>query len=220
MGSRNPEKEMKKRYGALETFSRLVQSALKSSKTKSKKLVGMKKELQDYFMSLDEAFRLYKDDIMEKDAKSHDIFNGKDESDKDNYPYNDGWSESVMEKYLVLSELLEEKIDELEDGEVAHVEDKPAVQEENPEYLDTEVESEKASLHQSINAFANEVNDKEELTLSSAGAMEKFSEKLKNRLELLRYKSRKVKDKLRTEINDFCNTETAKLDSVLLQICT
>ena len=124
-----------------------------------------------------------------------------------------------MEKYLILTKLLEEKIDDLEGGEKVQ-EEKPSVLEENPDHLDTEVESEKDSLSQSITAFANEVNDSAEITLVGAGAMEKFSEKLKNRLELLRYKSRKVKDKLRTEVNDFCNTETAKLDSVLLQICT
>jgi hypothetical protein len=52
MGSRNLEKDMLKRFGILETYAKMVNSALKSFKTKSKKVVSMKKELRKYFLAL------------------------------------------------------------------------------------------------------------------------------------------------------------------------
>ena len=47
MSTRNAEKEMMKKFGAFETYSKLIKGTLKSSKTKPKKLVVMKKELHD-----------------------------------------------------------------------------------------------------------------------------------------------------------------------------
>ena len=218
MGSRNPEKEMLKRHGTLETYAKMVDSALKSAKTKSKKLVDMKKELQQYFLAYDEAYRLYRADVIAKDATTSDAFNGQDGDGNESFPYNDNWSSGVMDKLMTLTESIEEKIDELE-GEVTQDEEKPSAPEENPDHLVTEVESELSSLQQSILAFIDEVTNEEEISVPTATAMEGFSEKLKNRLELLRLKSRKVEDVLRTRVNDFYNTETAKVDSVLLMIC-
>ena len=219
MGSRNQEKEMMKRFGTLETYAKMVDSALKSTKTKSKKLVGMKKELQDYFLAFDEAYRLYRADVIAKDALTSEAFNASSGDGDDAFPYNDKWSDSIMEKLMILTESVEEKIDDLEEGEVPVVEEKPTIPQENPDHLVTEVQSEKSSLEQSVLAFTDEVTATEELSMATANAMEGFADKLKNRLEQLRYKSRKVEDGLRNSVNDFCNTETAKIDSVLLMIC-
>ena len=219
MGSRNPEKEMLKRFGTLETYAKMVTSALKSARTKSKKLVTMKKELQDHFLAFDEAYRLYKADVIAKDALTSEVFNGASAENVDNFPYNDKWSDSIMEKLMDLTESVEEQIDKLEESEAPPVEKKLEVPAEKPEHLETEVDSERSSLEQSILSFVEEVNNEEELTMTTASAMEGFAEKLKNRLEQLRFKSRQVEDGLRTKVNDFCNTETAKIDSVLLMIC-
>ena len=83
----------------------------------------------------------------------------------------------------------------------------------------TEMQSQKTSLGQSIGSFINEVNICENIAQPTAEAMEKFSEKLKMRLEDLRQKSRKVEDGLREKVNEFCDIEHAKIDSVLIQIC-
>ena len=221
MGSRNPEKEMLKRFGTLETYAKMVSSALKSARTKSKKLVTMKKELQDHFLAFDEAYRLYKADVIAKDALTSEVFNGASAENVDNFPYNDKWSDSIMEKLMDLTESVEEQIDKLEESEAPPVEKKPEVPAgfSAAEHLETEVDSERSSLEQSILSFVEEVNNEEELTMTTASAMEGFAEKLKNRLEQLRFKSRQVEDGLRTKVNDFCNTETAKIDSVLLMIC-
>ena len=218
MGSRNPEKEMLKRFGTLETYAKMVDSALKSAKTKSKKLVSMKKELQDYFLAFDEAYRLYRADVIAKDALTSEAFNGVSAEEVDNFPYNDKWSDSIMEKLMVKTESVEEKIDELEGSEAPVAEEKPNGPADKLEHLETEINSEKSSLEQSILSFVDEVTIEEELTLPTARAMEGFAEKLKNRLEQLRFKSRQVEDGLRTKVNEFCNTETAKVDSVLLML--
>ena len=70
MGARNPEKELLKNYGSFDTCVNLVDSALKSAKTKPKKLYELKAKLESLFYSLDEAFRLYRADAITKDAKN------------------------------------------------------------------------------------------------------------------------------------------------------
>ena len=58
--------------------------------------------------------------------------------------------------------------------------------------------------------------------IAIAGAYKKYSEKLKDRLEVLRTKARRVKGESNTKSRtfDFCDTESAKLDSAMLHICT
>ena len=109
---------------------------------------------------------------------------------------------------------------ELENAEVKPPD--PTVQgdEEKVDHVVTEVESEKASVQMSIDSFVVEVNSLDKISIATASAMEKFSEKLKVRLEVLVQKSRKVNDTLRNSVNDFYGIESAKLDSTLLEICT
>ena len=59
MGSRNPQKEMLKNHGAFETCTEVIDHALKSVKTKAKKLEGLKVELKTFFYRFDETYRLY-----------------------------------------------------------------------------------------------------------------------------------------------------------------
>ena len=98
------------------------------------------------------------------------------------------------------------------------VEASPA--EEKVDILVTELESEKASLQLSIESFVEEVNGADKVAIATASAMEKFSEKLKLRLEILVQRSRKVDDTLRGKVNDFYNMQSAKLDSALLKVCS
>ena len=223
MGARNPEKELLKNFGSFDTCVNLVDSALKSAKTKPKKLYELKAKLESLFYSLDEAFRLYRADAITKDAKNEEAFNGKvSETDASpSYPHNDSWYKEQFDKYIKKAEDVEEKIDELEEAlGKAIPEVKPAeIVQEKVDHIVTEVQSEKASLGQSIESFIEEVNTCDDIALPTAEAMEKFSEKLKKRLEDLRQKSRKVDDGLREKVNEFCNTEHAKIDSILIQIC-
>ena len=69
MGSRNPQKEMLKNIGAFETCTEVIDHALKSAKTKVKKLEGLKEELKTFFYRFDEACRLYKVDVIGTDCK-------------------------------------------------------------------------------------------------------------------------------------------------------
>ena len=152
MGARNPEKELLKNFGSFDTCVNLVESALKSTKTKTKKLYELKTKLESLFYSLDEAFRLYKADAINKDAKTDEAFNGT-VSETDNspaFPHNDSWYKEQFEKYIEKTEDVEEKIEALEEasGKVVH-EDKPAeIVQENVDHVVTEVQSQKASLGQ------------------------------------------------------------------------
>ena len=219
MGSRNPQKEMLKNIGAFETCTEVIDHALTSAKTKVKKLEGLKEELKTFFYRFDEAYRLYKVDVIGKDCANITEFNEKKEDGTDKFPFNEGWAKSHMNKFLELTETIEEKIEELEGLETKLEEAKPEAVQENMDHVATEVKSEKNSLEQSLSSFTVEVGDCGEISFTTATAMEKLSEKLRERLAMLRLKSRKVDDTLREEVNDFCNVESAKLDSILLQIC-
>ena len=123
-----------------------------------------------------------------------------------------------MAKYIETTESIEDKIDELSKKEEKPLEASPA--EEKVDILVTELESEKASLLLSIEAFVEKVNGADKVAIATASAMEKFSEKLKLRLEILVQRSRKVDDTLRGKVNDFYNMQSAKLDSALLKVCS
>ena len=71
-----------------------------------------------------------------------------------------------------------------------------------------------------MSLFVEEVNGADKVAIATASAMEKFSEKLKLRLEILVQRSRKVDDTLKGKVNDFYNMQSAKLDSALLKVCS
>ena len=220
MGARNPEKELKKNFGNFDTCVDLVESALSSTKTKIKKLNELKNGLESLFYSFDETYRVYKADIIEKEAKTEDMFNEKDEHGAPNFPHNDVWKKEQFTRYVDKGELIEEKIEAMEKADESTNEAKPLeTMKEVVEHVVTELEAEKTSLGQSIGAFVDEVASCDLIAMATAEAMEKFSEKLKMRLEDLKLKSRKVDDTLREEVNDFCNMQYSKIDSVLLSIC-
>ena len=174
-----------KNHGAFETCMELIEHALTSPRTKSKKLNELKGELKTFFYRYDESYRLYKADVIAKDSSTLAAFNGKDADDvTDSYPFNDKWSKNQMRKFIELTESIEEKIEELEAGEVKAPEAKHVeIEQENPDHLATEIKSEEKSLKQSIESFTGEVNAEDVISMTTAAAMEKFSEKLKTRLD-------------------------------------
>ena len=181
MGSRNPQKEMLKTIGAFETCTEVIDHALKLAKTKAKKLEGLKVELKIFFYRFDEAFRLYRADVFGKDCANITEFNEKKDDGTDNFPYNEGWAKSQLTIFLETTETIEE----LEGKETKVEETKPAVQ-ENPDHVATEVRSEKTSMEQSMRSFTVEVNDCKEISFTTATAMEKLSDKLRDRLGRLK----------------------------------
>jgi exonuclease VII small subunit len=78
MGSRNPEKEMRKNLTDFETSVKMSEVALKSAKTKLKKLREMKEKLETSYFSLNQSFNLYKADVILKECKTESAFNGKE----------------------------------------------------------------------------------------------------------------------------------------------
>eukprot|EP00092_Neocalanus_flemingeri_P069439 GFUD01085096.1.p1 GENE.GFUD01085096.1~~GFUD01085096.1.p1 ORF type:complete len:409 (+),score=105.81 GFUD01085096.1:686-1912(+) len=223
MGTRNPEKEMLKTFGSFDTCMMLVDSTLNSTKTKPKKLYELKDKLETLFYSFDEAYRVYRADVIFKEAKTEEAFNANDEANEEvpAFPKNDTWSKLQFTRYFDKTESIEEKIEALEElQEKPSTEDKPEVtNQENVVHVVTELQSEKVSLGRSIESFVDEVNACVDIAQPTAEAMEKFAEKLKMRLEDLKQKSRKVDDDLREKVNEFCNTGHAKIDSILLQLC-
>ena len=194
MGSRNPERDMMKNLADFEAYVKIIDATLKSPKTKLKKLEEWKDKLEGLYLGLNQTFHIYKADIIAKESKTEEAFNSKDQDTGEyNFKYNDAWSDSKFAKFIELTESIEDKIDELEKVTIQTEEAKPDETEEKVDHIETELKSEKSSLGQSIEAFINEVNVVEKIPLTAASSMEKFSDKLKVRMEVLVLKSRKEK---------------------------
>ena len=209
---------MLKKHGALETFSKMIENTMKSSKTKSQKLITMKKELQEYFMSFDEAFRSYKADLIVKGSATLDTFNGVNGVGENNFFHNDSWCTEVMGSMLSLTETMEEKIDELESAEVTENKEKVNVVE--IESLTVEVKSEQDELKQTVEKFEEGISAAEKYSSSKAAALDKVADKIKKRLEQLKIKSRTVSEDLKCEVNTFCSSYSNKVDACVLTICS
>ena len=219
--SRNPKKDMYKSHGAFETQLKLVEHALTSPKTKAKKLEDMKDKLEAAYLKFDEDYRMYKADVIDRECKTLDAFNSvsNDEPPVPAFPQNDQWSKQMMLLYIEATETVEEKIEVLKNTEK---EAKPELGGDGGDQAEliAEVESEKASIRKSIETFSTEVDGLEDINLTKAAALERFSEKIKERLEAVRFKVRKFPTTEKDQSNDFLDLESAKIDSILLQICS
>ena len=212
---------MYKSHGAFETQLKLAEHALTSAKTKAKKLEDMKDKLEAAYLKFDEDFRMYKADVIEKECNTVEAFNSvsSDEPPEAVFPQNDEWSHRMMLLYIDATEQVEEKIETLKSAEK---ESKPDIggDVEDQATMIAEVESEKTSIKKSIDTFSTEVDSLEEVNLTKAAALERFSEKIKQRVEAVRFKVRRFPTIERNTSHDFLDLESARIDSILLQICS
>ena len=219
--SRNPRKDMYKSHGAFETQLRLAEHALTSAKTKAKKLGEMKDKLEAAYLKYDEDYRMYRADVIEKECKTMEAFNSNSSDDPSEpvFPQNDEWSHRMMLLYIDATEKVEEKIETLETAEKEAKPDVGGEVEDNATLI-AEVESEKTSIKKSIDTFSTEVDSLEEINLTKAAALERFSEKIKERVVAVRFKVRRFSTIERNNSHDFLDLESVRIDSILLQICS
>ena len=220
--SRNPTRDMLKSYGAFETHVTLVEHALTSNKSKIKKFVDMKNKLEAAYLKFDEDFREHKGNVI-KD-KTIEEFNGVTPDEKGievpNYPENDAWSKSKMLLYIATSEKLEEKIDAMESS-VEEV--KPSkVEDDNDQQVSllSEINSELDSIQNSVSTFSAEVDKLEEISVSKASALERFAEKISVKIQATRQMAMKIEENERLSVIEKFNTEAAKINSIILQLCS
>ena len=138
MGTRNPEREMLKQKVSFETIVKLCESAIKSDKTTCKRLTNLDKDLKSSYFLLAEAFQFYKSDVIARDCKTEDAFNGKDSDGNDSFEHNDTWADEKMAKYIDITEQLEEKIE-------------PKV-----DVIGSEIENEKTVLTQTLSSWSDD----------------------------------------------------------------
>ena len=102
------------------TFNTSIESSVYAlNANKVEKFSNLKQLVHENFFRFDKDFRIYKSDIIEKAAKSEDIFNGSAADERSgkivpNYQHNDVWANLQMARYTDITELLE---DGLEAGE-------------------------------------------------------------------------------------------------------
>ena len=103
-------------FGVFETQVNLVNLALQSNKSKVKKLNELKQKLETAYFKLDEDYRVYKTDCIEKDCQTLDAFNGvaADNPSVPNFEMNDAWSKKQMLFYMSTTVNIEEKVESLE----------------------------------------------------------------------------------------------------------
>ena len=107
MKSRNPQKEMLKTIGAFETCTEVIDHALKSAKTKAKKLKGLKIGVKNLLLWVWWSIQA---DVIGKDYANITEFNEKKDDGTDKFPYNEGWAKSHMTIFLETTDIIEEKI--------------------------------------------------------------------------------------------------------------
>ena len=208
---------MRRYFGIFETCLLTINHALESQKTKVKKLETLKDELKTNFYEFDSAFRVYKAEVVAKDSDTVGGFNGKAADGSDNFACNDSWAKEQLKIYLEAVENIEEKLEELElevapaNASVNEIEDQNLVFHE-------ELTSEKDNVSKSILEFSNQVEVTETFSWTNATVLEKISEKLRARLEMIKIKSRGLEEKERGDFLTFFNTESVKLDSVHLKL--
>ena len=214
--ARNAQKDLDKAYRNFETHVEIVKSKLKSTKIKPKKLEQLNEELKSYFFKLDEAFGVYKADIIAKDLKNDETgFDGVDESGKPLIVKNSKWSKSQLAKYLEISEAIEDKIEESQNATDVNIcETGDSVQIDSVEFT-----SLKTSLSESVSSFVKEVNDLLEVSQPAAIAMEGLSTRIRARVDQLRLDSRQLESTDRQAVIGLCDQFSAQLDSALFQIC-
>ena len=76
---------MMKNLVAFQTHLKLVDNALKSTKTGLKKLQEMKDKLEILYFNLVESHHFYKADVISKECKTEEAFNGKKEDGSETY---------------------------------------------------------------------------------------------------------------------------------------
>ena len=127
--------------------------------------------------------RFYEADVMEKESKTLEAFNGSSgDPPEPSFPQNDAWSETMMMNFINKTEEIEEKIESLQS---AISEAKPEVgigEADDQTTLLAEVDSEKTSIKKSVEAFSAEIDSLDEINLTKATALDRFSEKKKMRI--------------------------------------
>ena len=216
MGSRNPEKEMLKHHVAFDTYLKLCETTVGSSKPSLKKLCDLRVKLEDSFVQFSQSYYFYKSDVLEKNCETEEAFNGVVDG-QPAFKFNDDWSNKHMTDYVRVSDCVNDKIEELEQSSTPE-DIKPAVT--NSDFLATEISSETSSLTQGVDSFVDQLNDYEEVSVATSEAMEKHCTKLRKRIESLALKAREADNKLIKQVNDSCNLLTVKLDSCMLLMCS
>ena len=90
MGSRNPEKDMLKNHVAFDTYLKLAEAAIKSSKSSSKKLLDLRTKLEESFLLFNQSFHFYKFDVIIKECKTEEAFNEVEDAVPTGH-YNYAW---------------------------------------------------------------------------------------------------------------------------------
>ena len=217
MSTRNASRDLEKYSRSFETQIEIIESVLKSTKTKPKKLEQLKEELKMTFFKLDETFGIYKADVIAKDVKSEAEFDADDDSGNPLFLRNTKWCKSMMSQYVETTEAIEEKIDEL-------VSQNSAVENSNVSDVVTQVDpielnSLKNSLAQSVQSFVREIGQLEEVSASTAIAMEGLSTRIRSRIDQLRLDSRQLEPSERQTVIETCDQYSVQLDSALFNLC-
>ena len=101
-------------WGAFDTSVKLAETALSANKIK--KYQNFTQLVHENYFKFDREYRTYKNDMIEKNAKTEDIFNGTsiDEQTGEeivNYKYNDSWAALQMTRYSDTMEKLEDGLE-------------------------------------------------------------------------------------------------------------
>ena len=105
MGSRHPDRDMMNNLASLEAYVKMIEKALTNDKTKVRKLLEMKEKVESYYFNFNQAYHLYKADLISKKKITEAQFNAKDtDTGEDSYKNNDTWADTIFAKFIQITE--------------------------------------------------------------------------------------------------------------------
>ena len=181
--SRYPDKEMMKSWKHFDTSVKLCKQAHTTGKIARFK--NLLETLQTTYYKFEEDFELYKEDTIKKTCKTEGAFNAivsEEGVEKPAFTNNDEWSDQQMMKYVDTRDLLQDTLDDLDNGSV----ETKVTTKDNVNLVVEEFKAECETVESSISKLKSEIEGQDEQGMAANLVMsyENIISKLQTRISV------------------------------------
>lgn len=162
-------------WSNFETSVQMCQRAL--DKTKVKDYKRLLESLDSSWFRFNADFKLYKDEVINKTAKTDASFNAVVKNDRGEdvpaFEYNDQWKNKEFNKYADMRENIQDKLDEIEAASAADVKQNATqVLTKGVEQSIVEIKNEISSIDSAVNSLHTEIHGYEDNKMNAATVVE------------------------------------------------
>ena len=162
-------------WSNFETSVQMCQRAL--DKTKVKDYKRLLESLDSSWFRFNADFKLYKDEVINKTAKTDASFNAVVKNDRGEdvpaFEYNDQWKNKEFNKYADMRENIQDKLDEIEAASAADVKQNGTqVLTKGVEQSIVEIKNEISSIDSAVNSLHTEIHGYEDNKMNAATVVE------------------------------------------------